>query len=155
MTRWFAVTVLLAAAAAPVRAQSRYAEYRVDGIAGNGAALQAGAGLTVPLGIYTRLGLDGAAGTTWHDGTPRGSGRFDAIARYTFDPLRETPVALSLGGGVSVPVESGNRRVRPYVTVVVDIEGRRGKQWTPAVQFGFGGGARLGFVLRASPVRWR
>ena len=126
-----------------------YAEYRVDAIMGRGTAVQGGAGVTIPLGIYVRLGLIGAAGATEHASDVSFSGRTDAIARFLFDPLRETPLALSLGGGVSVPYERG-RRVRPYLTAVADIEGRRRGTITPALQFGLGGGARIGLVLRAS-----
>jgi hypothetical protein len=153
-TRSIATLALLVAAPITLFAQTSlipppYAEYRVDAIMGRGTAVQGGAGVTIPLGIYVRLGLTGALGATEHAGDASLSGRTDAIARFLFDPLRETPYALSLGGGVSVPYERG-RRVRPYLTAVADIEGRRRGRFTPAVQFGLGGGARVGFVLRAS-----
>jgi hypothetical protein len=70
------------------------------------------------------------------------------------DPFRETPVALSLGGGVSVPYVDG-QRVRPYLTLVADLEGRKRGAITPAIQIGLGGGARVGVVLRTSVARWR
>jgi hypothetical protein len=149
--------VLVALGAVPVRAQlapQRYAEYRVDGISGRGNTLQAGGGVTVPEGIYVRVAVDGAFGTTWRDGAAHPSGRGDVIARFSLDPLRESPFGLSLGGGVSVPVVEGDR-VRPYATVVIDLEGRMRGHWTPAVQLGLGGGTRLGVALRASPPRWR
>jgi hypothetical protein len=135
-------------------APQRYAEYRVDGISGRGNTVQAGGGLTVPEGIYVRLAIDGALGTTWRDGGAHPSGRGDVIARFSLDPLRESPIGLSLGGGVSVPVVEDDR-VRPYATVVLDLEGRMRGRWTPALQLGLGGGTRLGLVLRASPPRWR
>ena len=128
----------------------RYAEYRADAIVGDGTAVQAGAGLTVPMGIYVRLGLIGAAGVTHDDGANRFSGRTDAIARFSFDPFREMPYALSLGGGVSVPYVDGMRQVRPYFTAVIDIEGKRRGRLTPAFQVGLGGGTRVGFALRTS-----
>ncbi|HTE47107.1 MAG TPA: hypothetical protein VK636_17800 [Gemmatimonadaceae bacterium] len=144
--------------ASVARAQQRpplYAEYRADAIVGRGTTAQAGVGAVIPFGVYTRLGIDGAAGTTWHDGAARGSGRVDAIARFLLDPFREAPIGVSFGGGVSVPYTSGDLHVRPYVTAVVDIEGRMKGPMSPAVQIGLGGGARIGVVLRASSVKWR
>lgn len=147
-----------ATAARPARAQVAatalipppYAEYRADAIVGRGTTVQAGGGVTVPMGMYVRLAVIGAAGTTTRDRSTAFSGRTDAIARFLFDPLRETPAALSLGGGVSVPYERGTR-VRPYLTAVIDVEGRRRGPVTPALQVGLGGGARIGVALRASP----
>lgn len=142
--------VVLAQGGPPV-----YAEYRADAIAGRGTAAQGGGGVSVPLGIYVRLAVDASAGATWRDGTTRASGRVDAIGRFLLDPFREVPVALSLGGGVSVPYADGDSRVRPYLTLVVDLEGRARGPISPAVQLGLGGGARVGVVLRASTGRWR
>jgi hypothetical protein len=45
--------------------------------------------------------------------------------------------------------------VRPYLTVVIDVEGRMRGPVTPALQVGLGGGTRVGVVLRASKARWR
>jgi hypothetical protein len=132
-----------------------YAEYRADVIVARAVATQAGAGAVVPLGVYVRLGVDGAAGATWHDGAAHASGRVDAISRFLLDPYREAPFGLSLGGGVSVPYAIGDRRVRPYLTAVIDVEGRSHGPFTPALQIGLGGGARVGFVLRRSSLRWR
>jgi hypothetical protein len=132
-----------------------YGEARADAITGNGTAVQAGLGAVIPMGIYVRLGLDAAAGTTWRDGEAHASGRVDGIARFLLDPFREVPLGLSVGGGVSVPYASGDKRVRPYLTAVVDVEGRRRGPITPALEVGLGGGARFGLVLRTSPPRWR
>jgi len=135
-------------------APAPYPELRVDAISGRGTALQGGAGVTIPAGIYVRVAIDGAAGTTWRDGGAHASGRGDVLARFTLDPFREVPLGLSLGGGVSVPMAEGDR-TRPYATVVVDVEGRRRGNWTPAVQVGLGGGVRVGVAIRRSPLRWR
>ena len=166
-TRSRALLALLVMAALPRAARGQqtaqaaqfkppaYAELRVDGIAGRGNAAQVGGGVSVPLGIYVRFALDGAAGPTWRDGATRASGRIDAIARFTLDPFRESPIALSLGGGVTVPYVDGDVHVRPLLAAVVDLEGKRRGRFTPALQLGLGGGARLGLVLRTSPTRWR
>jgi hypothetical protein len=132
-----------------------YPEFRADAIIARQTAVQAGAGVVVPLGIYVRFSVDAAGGATFAEGSSRASGRVDAIGRFLLDPFRETPVALSIGGGVSVPYIDGQDRVRPYLTAVVDVEGRQHGKLTPALQIGLGGGARVGFVLRASPPRFR
>jgi hypothetical protein len=144
--------------ASKVQAQNQppvYAEYRADAIVGRGTAAQGGAGVVVPIGIYVRLGIDAAGGATWHDDATRASGRVDVIGRFLLDPFRETRLGLSLGGGVSVPYTNGEQRVRPYLTLVVDVEGRVQGPVTPALQVGLGGGTRIGVVLRTSRPRWR
>jgi hypothetical protein len=149
--------IALAARDAGGQAQSppTYAEYRVDAIVGRGTAIQGGAGIVLPLGTYVRLGIDGAVGATRTEGETRMSGRADAIARFLLDPFREAPFGLSLGGGLSVPYVRSNTRVRPYLTAVMDIEGRTRGNFTPALQLGLGGGTRAGVIVRTSPPRWR
>jgi hypothetical protein len=142
-------------ACAQIGAAPTYAEYRADAIVMRGVATEVGAGVVIPADTYVRLSIDGAAGPTWRDGSVHASGRVDAIGRFLLDPFRETPVAVSLGGGVSVPYVSGYGRVRPYLAVVVDIEGRMRGGFTPALQLGLGGGARIGVVIRRSPRRYR
>jgi hypothetical protein len=143
------------AIAAQVQPPRPYAEFRADAIVGRGTTAQGGLGAVIPLGAYVRFSVDGSAGSTWRNGSARASGRVDAIGRFLLDPYREMPFGLSLGGGLSVPVAQGHARVRPYLTAVADIEGRRRGPITPALQIGLGGGARLGVVLRMSPGRWR
>ena len=160
LRRCFAALVVVVAAKR-VGAQEQslvpplYAELRVDAIVARQTAAQAGAGVVIPLGIYVRFSIDAAGGATFGDGTSRASGRVDAISRFLLDPFRETPVALSVGGGLSVPYVDGQSRVRPYLTAVVDVEGRKRGKFTPALQIGLGGGARVGLVFRASQPRWR
>ena len=70
------------------------------------------------------------------------------LARFLLDPFRQTAYGLSLGGGLGVRAESGER-VRPVLLVAVDLEGRR--SWgglVPAFQAGLGDGVRFGVVLR-------
>jgi hypothetical protein len=152
--------IVAASMASGARAQTRpgrFAEYRADVIVGRGTAGQVGAGAELPLGYYVRLGITGAAGMTWRDGATPTSGRVDVIARYLLDPFREVPRALSLGGGISVPYVEGDQRVRPYLTLVADLEGPRmhNGPFSPALQVGVGGGSRIAVVLRASRGPWR
>ena len=134
-----------------------YAEYRLDAIVGGRTSVQGGLGVVFPMGTYVRLAIDGAGGATWHDaeGMTRGSGRVDAVGRFLLDPFREAPFGLSLGGGLSLQYVDGGRGVQPYVTAVVDLEGRKRGRFTPAFQLGLGGGTRVGIVLRSSSTRWR
>lgn len=136
--------VAVGAAGAQVKTPS-YAEYRADAIIGRGTAVEGGAGVVMPVGVYVRLSVDGAAGATWKDGGTHASGRVDAISRFLLDPYREIPVGVSLGGGVSVPYASGDKTVRPYLTAVVDIEGRRRGRLTR--QSKLDSGAERGSVL--------
>jgi len=140
---------------AQVPSAPRYAEFRLDAIMSAATSAQVGAGVVMPLGTYVRFGIDAAGGATFRDGSARASGRVDAIARFLLDPFREAPFGLSLGGGLSLPYADGDKRVQPYLTAVIDIEARRRGSVTPALQFGLGGGARVGLVLRTSQPRWR
>jgi hypothetical protein len=149
-----ALSVALARTVAGQQAPTMYPELRADAILAAGGSAQAGAGIVVPAGVYVRVALDGAAGVRWHDGTSVGDGRVDLVARFLLDPLRENNVALSVGGGLSTPIERDGVKT-PLLTVVLDVEGRRRAGWTPGLELGLGGGARIGFVFRQSPARWR
>ena len=131
-----------------------YPELRGDAIFAGRSTVQGGVGLVAPVGVYVRFDLDGAVGTSWHDGTSSAVGRVDAIARFLLDPLRESALGFSVGGGLSTPITGDGFRT-PYLTLVMDVEGQRRGGWTPGVELGLGGGARIGFVLRRSPPRWR
>ena len=152
------VVALSCMAPSPAGAQlfaPAYTEYRGDAIVGGGTSAQAGLGAVFLMGTYVRTTVDAAAGATWRYAETRASGRADVIARFLLDPFRESRLGFSLGGGVSVPYASGEAHVRPFLTAVVDVEGRIRGNITPAVQLGLGGGARIGIVLRTSPPRWR
>lgn len=127
-------------------------ELRGDVILGRDAAVQLGAGLQIPAGYYVRVGVDGAVGVRVNDATSstqhRLDGRLDVLARFLLDPFRQTSYGLSLGGGMSLRAEPGDR-VRPVLLVAVDVEGRRSRRGlVPAVQVGLGGGTRVGVILR-------
>ncbi len=153
-----AVLAALAWAPAPARAQqpgsSRVQpELRADAIVGSRPAVQLGAGLQIPVGYYVRIGVDAAVGrrvgsTASLAGGSRADGRLDVLARFLLDPFRQTAYGLSVGGGVSLRAEPGDR-VRPALLVALDVEGRRSASGlVPAVQVGLGGGLRLGIVRR-------
>jgi hypothetical protein len=127
-------------------------ELRVDVIAGSQAAVQLGAGVQIPLGYYVRVGSDVAVGVRTDASRATGArnvdGRLDVLARFLLDPFRQTAYGFSLGGGMSLRAEPGDR-VRPLLLAAVELEGRRAANgWVPAVQLGLGGGVRIGVVLR-------
>ena len=153
--RAMAVVAALPAALRAQRTPGISPELRADALVARAASFQAGAGLEIPAGIYVRVGLDAAAGATWRNGATAAIGRVDAIARFLLDPFREVPVGLSVGGGASIPVGAPAGARSPYLTLVIDIEGRVHHGVAPALQFGLGGGARLGVVLRRSAPQWR
>jgi hypothetical protein len=148
------MSATLSATLAAQQAPTSYPEFRGDAIIATGTTVQGGVGVVVPAGVYARVGLDGGFGTRWHEGSSSSVGRVDLIARFLFDPIRENDVAFSVGGGLSTPIDGDGFRT-PYLTLVVDVEGRRHGGYTPAIELGLGGGARIGFVLRRSPPRWR
>jgi hypothetical protein len=145
-------------AQAQVPSPSVQPEVRLDVIAGHQPAVQAGAGVQVPLGYYVRLGLEGAVGVATRDrkalvgssDAPPGplDARADLLVRFLLDPFRQSRYGLSVGGGLSARAEPGDH-VRPRLLVAVDLEGRRSSHGVvPALQVGLGGGARVGVILR-------
>jgi hypothetical protein len=153
----FVCAVLPAAVPVPaqtgsLRARPR-AEVRVDYLGPNPNAVQAGAGVNMPVGTYLRVGVIGAGGTGWNDGRSGASLRFDVIGRFSFDPFRERRWGLSSGGGLSVRYDRAaprSRQWRPLLALVVDLEGQRVGSIAPGVQLGLGGGARVGAIIRAA-----
>jgi hypothetical protein len=103
-----------------------------------------GAGVQVPLGYYTRIGVTAAYGAV----QPNASGRLDVVARFLFDPFLQQRWGLSAGGGISLRALE-NDRVRPYLLTVIDLEGPHTPTGaSPSLQLGLGGGVRLGAALR-------
>ena len=115
---------------------------------GNRMSLQAGGGVQMPIGYYTRIGVIGAAGADVERFAQDASGRLDVVGRFLFDPFRQMRWGLSAGAGVSLRVRARDR-VRPYLVSVLDLEGPLDARGiSPALQLGIGGGVRLGVALR-------
>lgn len=135
-------------------------EFRTDVIAGYQPAVQVGLGAQLPLGTYVRLGAIGAAGIgigagARAEGTVTRGARVDLLGRFLLDPFRQSRLGLSLGGGLSVRAEQGDR-ARPWLLLAAEVEGRRMRRGiVPALQVGIGGGARVGLVLRGAAERTR
>jgi hypothetical protein len=151
-----AVTLLAARASAQALNEPPRAELRVDAIvAENRTSVQGGIGIQIPAGYYARIGIDGALGSDIVSGQGETSGRVDVLARFLFDPFRQSRWGLSAGGGISLRAtrETG---VRPYMLVALDLEGPRTKSGVaPAFQLGLGGGVRVGMVMRWTSPRVR
>jgi hypothetical protein len=147
--------VLLAGAAGAQQSPRAYGELRVEGIFGTKTAGEVGGGIVLPLGPYVRTGITAQGGLESGSASAKFSGRLDLMTRYLLDPYRENQWGFSIGGGVTVPYAEHPRDVRPRLTVVMDLEGRRRGRFSPAIQAGLGGGARVAVVLRTSTGRWR
>jgi len=156
--RWKRVTVLVASSlAATVPAwidaqvveQAFQSELRLDAIFARGSAVEAAYGFTIPAGIYVRTGLVGGIGVGRHGP----EGRTDLIARFSFDPFRQSRWAPYGGAGVSGRYRSElDGGSKAYLLVFLGVEGPLPlgelKGWVPALDVGLGGGARVGVILR-------
>jgi len=117
-------------------------------------AVHALAGIAVPIGTYTRIGLLAGGGAAHLAGATIGSVRADAIARFALDPYRQSRWGISAGGGIIVRHEPA-LGTRGYLALVVDAEGPARGGVAPAIQLGLGGGVRLGVALRGAGDGWR
>jgi hypothetical protein len=122
-------------------------ELRADFIDARAEAAHLGAGLNVRFGTYVRFAVVGAAGRTWEEGASGVAGRVDGLVRFVADPLRESRWAPYASGGVGALYDE-SERWRGVLVGLLGIEGPAGGGVVPAFELGFGGGARLGIVLR-------
>lgn len=160
MRRGFLV-LLLATSPASLRAQLAESmraqpEVRVDAtFRDRRQIVEAGAGVQVPMGYYVRVGVVGAVGSSFGNGTSGATGRVDILGRFLFDPFRQNAIGVSAGAGLSLRAERGDR-VRPLLMAAVDVERRRWANGiSPALQVGLGGGVRVGLGLRWGSTRFR
>ena len=119
------------------------AEVRADGIFSRVSAGQIGVGLMTTAGYYVRMGADGALGFSRHGL----SGRIDGLARFHFDPFRQSRWAPYGGGGISGRFDKGEK-ARAYLLVFLGMDGPIEGSVTPSFEVGLGGGARVGVIIR-------
>ena len=124
-------------------------EVRLDAIFARSAGVEAAYGFTVPVGIYVRSGVVAGVGVGRHGV----EGRTDFIARFSFDPFRQTRWAPYAGAGLSGRYRSKlDEGARAHLLVFLGVEGPLPlgelSGWVPAVEVGLGGGARVGLILR-------
>jgi len=117
-------------------------------------AVHALAGVALPVGTYTRIGLLAGGGAAHVAGATVGSVRADAIARFVLDPYRQSRWGISAGGGITVRHEPG-LGTRGHLALVLDAEGPARGRVAPALQLGLGGGVRFGVALRGAGEGWR
>lgn len=122
-------------------------EARVDFIDARAAAAHVGAGVSVPASTYVRLGVVAAAGQAWSHGSTAAAGRVDGLVRFIVDPLREFRWAPYAAGGIS-GIYDGAEEWRAVLVGVLGIEGPSARGVVPAFEIGFGGGVRVGAVVR-------
>lgn len=146
---------LIAAGSLPAQGPSIARELRIDAIAARHTALEAGASVILPGGVYARTSVTAAAGLANRNPTSAPVGRVEVVSRFLLDPLRESRYGLSVGGGLGVTNLVSGPRWQPYLACVFDLELKRRGSMTPAIQLGLGGGARLGVALRSGSERWR
>jgi hypothetical protein len=146
LSLWIPATVPVVA---QIPTQAFQSEVRVDGIFARSSAVEAGYGVSVPMGIYMRTGLVAGVGAGRHGIESRA----DFVSRFSLDPFRQSRWSPYGGGGLSGrfrPAADGGANA--YLLVFLGVEGPlpEGKMsgWVPAVEVGLGGGARVGLVLR-------
>ena len=130
-------------------------ELRLDGFSGDPWAVHLGAGLGFRLGYNARVAVAGGVGRSFpqEDGTGAGgsgsqlSGRVEVLGRFVLDPFREARFGPYAAAGLVQRLEAGGRP-RTRLTAVLGVEGRPGRGWVPSLEAGFGGGVRVGIVLR-------
>lgn len=124
-------------------------EMRVDGIFARSSAVQAGYGVSIPAGLYVRNGIVGGVGVGAHGA----DGRLDIVSRFSFDPFRQSRWSPYAGAGFSTRFRTDtDGGTRGFLLAYLGVEGplALGKQagWVPALEVGFGGGTRVGLILR-------
>ena len=122
-------------------------EARADFIGARASAAHLGAGVSVRASTYVRIGIVAAAGQAWSDGHARAAGRVDGLVRFVVDPLREFRWAPYASGGVGGIYDQSDEW-RVVLVGVLGIEGPAAGAVIPAMEVGFGGGARIGVVVR-------
>ncbi len=129
-------------------------ELRADLLGAAPYAVELGAGVNLGAGYYQRVELDAGGGARRRGRALVGTGRVDALMRLLLDPFGQRRWGLSLAGGVSVRYDAGGR-ARPYLAGALDFEGPTRHGVRMAYQVGFGGGVRLGVVIRRVTTHWR
>ena len=124
-------------------------EVRLDALISASSSVHAGYGLSIPVGLYIRTGVNAGLGVGKHGA----DGRLDLIGRFSPDPFRQSRWAPYGGAGLSGRFrndEDGEHNV--FLLIYLGIEGPlpQGRQsgWAPAFELGLGGGARVGVILR-------
>jgi len=125
----------------------RQIELRADLFVRDVASVGLGGGLVAMMGDYGRLAIVAGAGAEWRDQRASGTAHLDVVSRWLLDPYAQLRWGLYGGAGATVRW-TADARAQPWLLLVAGAEGPEHGGWRPAVEFGLGGGARLGVVLR-------
>jgi len=145
----------LAAAAQPRAPVAPQLEGRLDAILSPVGGAMAGVGVNIRAGWYARVGLALSAGAVNTSGGLRSLQRVDGTARFLFDPFAEGGRAFYAGAGLGAQRSAGSGDVRGFLVGIVGVEGRAAGRFVPSLELTFGGGARLGVVLRSRRAQGR
>jgi hypothetical protein len=144
-----AVAALLALVAVPsVHGQSPLA--RADVIISSRSAAHLGAGVSWRTGTYLRSGVEGGIGAS-EEGI---GGRVDLVNRFHLDPFRESRWAPYAGGGLSARFDD-NTTTRVYLLVIFGVDGPAKRGLSTSIEAGFGGGGRIGVLIRRTSAERR
>lgn len=122
-------------------------EFRVEYIGGDPWYLLGGAGATIPAGVYTRLGLNGAVGIARTESASRTAARIDGTVRFLLDPFRQSDFGLYGLAGVSGMYREADGWT-PRVLLGLGIEGKVRGGVASSLEVALGGGARVALVMR-------
>ena len=122
-------------------------EVRADLLVRDVPASDLGGGLVATAGDYGRLAFIVGAGAEWRGQRAAGTAHVDVVSRWLLDPFGQLRWGLYGGAGATVRW-TADARARPWLLLVAGAEGPEHGGWRPAIEFGLGGGARLGVVLR-------
>ena len=145
-----AVGVLLAITDHPADAQP--ARWRVltraDLFLATIDAAHLGAGATTDIGSYVRLDAALGGGAARVADHTVGSGRAEVIGRFVVDPFRQGRWGPYVGAGLIARLDGGER-LRGLLALTIGTELPGGPRWAHAIELGYGGGVRVGVVLRS------
>ena len=147
-SRVFALAGALLVSPATVSAQTPLA--RFDVIIANESAAHAGAGVAFRTGTYLRSGIEAALGAS-REGM---SGRVDLVNRFHLDPFRESTWAPYAGGGLTARFDDDSKS-RLYLLVLFGVDGPAKRGLSTSFEAGFGGGGRIGVVIRRASAERR
>jgi hypothetical protein len=136
--------------ASPAAATAQAPLARLDVIVGGSSAAHVGAGVAFITGTYLRSGIEAAVGAS-RDGV---SGRVDLVNRFHLDPFRESTWAPYAGGGLTGRFDDGSKS-RAYLLVLFGIDGPAKRGLTTSFEAGFGGGVRIGVMIRRASAERR
>lgn len=104
-------------------------------------------GANAPLGMYVRAGAAVGAGVADAENGAVIAMRADVTLRFLLDPFAENAWGPYAGGGLTVR-RDGTEPSRAGLLLILGVEGRRARRWTPAVEAALGEGVRFAVVLR-------